>query len=58
MNVAFPSDERHVHFGGGQTETTVKLAPGQHTLQLVLADHLHVPLGPGWVSERITITVK
>jgi hypothetical protein len=58
MNVAFPSDEHHVHFGGGQTEASVKLAPGRHTLQLVLADHLHVPLGPNWVSERITITVK
>lgn len=58
MTVAFPSDDRHVHYGGGQTETTVKLTPGQHTLQLVLGDHLHVPLGPEWVSEKITITVK
>lgn len=58
MTAPFPSDERHVHFGGGQTEATVKLAPGQHTLQLVLGDHMHVPLGLAWVSERITITVK
>jgi hypothetical protein len=58
MNVAVPSDERHVHFGGGQTETSLKLTPGKHTLQLVLGDHLHVPLGQPWVSEKITITVK
>ena len=58
MNAAFPSDEHHIHFGGGQTEATVKLAPGKHTLQLVLGDHLHVPLGQPWVSERITVTVK
>lgn len=58
MDKPVPSDEHHVHFGGGQTETSVKLAPGQHTLQLVLGDHLHVPLGATWVSERITITVK
>ncbi len=58
MNVAVPSDERHVHFGGGQTETSLKLTPGKHTLQLVLGDHLHVPLGQPWISEKITITVK
>ena len=58
MNVAVPSDERHVHFGGGQTETSLKLTPGKHTLQLVLGDHLHVPLGQPWISEKITVTVK
>jgi hypothetical protein len=58
MDKPVPSDEHHVHFGGGQTETSVKLSPGQHTLQLVLGDHLHVPLGQAWVSERITVTVK
>lgn len=58
MNAPIPSDATHIHFGGGQTETTVTLAPGKHTLQLILGDHLHVPLGPKWVSEKITITVK
>ena len=58
MTAAVPSDEKHVHFGGGQTETSLKLTPGKHTLQLVLGDHLHVPLGEPWVSEKITVTVK
>jgi hypothetical protein len=53
-----PNDERHKHFGGGQTETTVSLAPGRHTLQLVLGDKDHVPHDPPLVSERITITVE
>lgn len=53
-----PADARHIHFGGGQTETTLELAPGTHTLQLVLADKDHVPHDPPLVSERITITVK
>lgn len=53
-----PADERHRHFGGGQTETTIELTPGVHTLQLVLGDHAHVPHAPPVVSERITITVK
>jgi hypothetical protein len=53
-----PADEQHRHFGAGQTETTVELAAGEHTLQLVVGDHLHIPLDPPVVSERITITVK
>jgi hypothetical protein len=53
-----PKDERHIHFGGGQTEVTLDLPPGEHTLQLLMGDHLHVPHNPPVVSERITITVK
>ena len=40
------SDAKHLHFGGGQTETMVTLPPGQHTLQLVLGDWSHVPFDP------------
>ena len=58
LNAPIPADERHIHFGGGQTQTVVELKPGQRTLQLVLGDHLHVPLGQPWVSEKITVTVK
>lgn len=46
------------HFGGGQTETTLTLPPGKHTLQLILGDHLHKPHNPPVVSKRITIEVK
>jgi hypothetical protein len=53
-----PADDHHKHFGGGQTETTVDLAPGQHTLQLIMGDHNHVPHDPPVVSDKITITVK
>lgn len=52
-----PMDENHVHFGGGQTETTVTLAPGTHTLQLLLGDMNHIPHNPAVVSKKITITV-
>ena len=51
-------DEQHRHFGGGQTETTVELSPGKHNLQLLLADHLHIPHNPPVMSEKITITVE
>ncbi|MGH8481384.1 MAG: DUF4399 domain-containing protein [Nevskiaceae bacterium] len=53
-----PTGEQVVHFGGGQTETTVTLAPGRHTLQLVLGDWKHQPHRPPVMSETITITVK
>lgn len=53
-----PADAKNVHFGGGQTETTVTLPAGQHTLQLVLGNWTHIPHNPPVVSEVITITVK
>ena len=55
---AIPADDMHKHFGGGQTETTVTLPPGKHTLQLILADQNHVPHKPVVESAVITITVK
>jgi hypothetical protein len=53
-----PADAQHVHFGKGQTEAVVVLAPGTHRLQLLLGDHLHLPHDPPVVSEPITITVR
>jgi hypothetical protein len=47
-----------LHFGKGQSEAEIKLAPGKHTLQLVLGDTDHHPHNPPVYSERITITVK
>lgn len=53
-----PADDNHVHYGGGQTETTLDLGPGTHTLQMVFGDMNHVPHNPPVVSEVITITVE
>lgn len=53
-----PADDNHKHFGGGQTEVELKLAPGKHTLQLVLGDQNHIPHNPPVVSDVITVTVK
>lgn len=57
LDKPIPADARHVHFGGGQTETTIELAPGKHTLQLLLGDYTHTPFKPPVVSKKITITV-
>ena len=58
LDKPIPSDEHYRHFGGGQTETVIDLPPGEHTLQLLLGNALHVPHDPPVVSERITITVE
>jgi hypothetical protein len=58
LDAPIPADATHVHFGKGQTETSVELKPGKHTLQLVLGDQLHIPHDPAVVSKVITITVK
>jgi len=46
------------HFGGGQTETSLTLPKGKHTLQLILGDHQHIPHNPAVFSKKITITVE
>lgn len=51
------ADDHHMHFGGGQTETTIALPPGKHTLQLIMGDASHVPHNPPLASRKITITV-
>jgi hypothetical protein len=53
-----PADEHNLHFGKGQTETTLTLAPGKHTLQLLLADSLHTPHEPAVMSKKVTITIE
>jgi hypothetical protein len=58
VNAGIPVSDNHRHFGLGQTETSIVLKPGVHTLQLVLGDQNHIPHHPVVMSERITITVK
>jgi len=53
-----PADDKHKHFGGGQTETMLTLPAGKHTLQLVLGDWSHVPFNPPLMSSVINVTVK
>jgi len=50
-------DGKVIHFGKGQTETTITLTPGKHTLQLELADATHVPHSPAVASGVVTVNV-
>jgi len=44
--VVVPKDDTHLHFGQGQTEANIALAPGEHTLTMQLADGIHRSYGP------------
>jgi hypothetical protein len=52
-----PSSSNHIHFGGGQTETTIDLPSGVYTLQLLLGNMSHIPHNPPVVSKKIKIEV-
>ncbi len=58
MTQSLPSSDNVKHFGKGQTETTIQLEPGEHTLQLLLGNHLHIPHDPPVMSEKISVTVN
>jgi hypothetical protein len=58
LTLPLPMSDNIRHFGKGQTETTLELAPGKHTLQLLLADYAHTPFTPNVASKKITITVE
>ena len=53
-----PATDQIRHFGGGQTETELTLTPGEHTLQLLLGNYMHIPHDKPVMSKKITITVK
>lgn len=58
LGLPIPKDGQHVHFGDGSTETEITLEPGQHTLQMLLGDHLHIPHDPPLISSQIIIQVE
>jgi hypothetical protein len=57
LDAPLPVTDKILHFGKGQTETTLTLPPGKHTLQLLFADYQHLSFNPPVNSKKITITV-
>ena len=57
LDQPIPNNENNLHFGAGQTETTVTLPVGKHTLQLLMGDANHVPHSPPVMSPIIHVTV-
>ncbi|ALM51479.1 DUF4399 domain-containing protein [Halomonas huangheensis] len=58
LSAPLPATDNMVHFGGGQTETSIELEPGEHQLQLLFNDYRHVSFDPPLASDVITITVE
>ncbi|MGA9333088.1 MAG: DUF4399 domain-containing protein, partial [Rudaea sp.] len=58
LDAPIPNDATHRHFGKAQTETTIHLSPGDHTLQLDFGNFAHMQFNPPIVSKKITIHVK
>lgn len=58
LSQPIPANDNYRHFGGGQTQTSVDLAPGSHRLQILLGDHAHLPHEQPIYSEVINITVR
>ena len=52
-----PNSPTHLHFGKGQTKTTLTLTPGKHTLTLQFADGAHQSYGYA-MRQSITVHVK
>ena len=58
MDMPLSANAQVIHFGKGQTQATIELEPGVHSLQLLLGNHLHVPHARPVMSDKITITVE
>ena len=58
LDAPMPATDKILHFGKGQTETSLTLTPGKHTLEIVFADYLHQSFDPPLHSKKITITVE
>jgi predicted small lipoprotein YifL len=57
-NAPIPEDQNDRHYGKGQTEATIELSPGKHTLQIILGDAKHIPHDPPVQSPVITVNVE
>lgn len=55
---AIPKDDTHLHYGGGQVEAELDLAPGTHTLCLQAADGAHIALEGAGLQQTISVTVE
>jgi len=57
LDAVIIKDRKHLHFGKGQTETTLHLFPGKHSLTLQFGNGHHKSYGRA-LSQTINITVK
>jgi len=58
LTLPIPANENYVHFGLGQTETSLTLEPGTYSLQLLMGNYLHIPHEDPIFSKKIVIIVE
>ena len=58
LDASLPFSDSTRHFGGGQTQASLDLPAGTHTLQLLFMDYRHISFDPPVASDVITITVE
>lgn len=58
LDASLPFSDSTRHFGGGQTEASLDLPAGTHTLQLLFMDYRHISFDPPLSSDVISITVE
>ena len=58
LSLPIPASDNYIHFGGGQTQVTIELTPGQHSLQLLMGNAYHIPHEAPLVSKKITVNVR
>ncbi len=52
-----PNSDTTIHYGKGQTNASLELAPGEYTLSLQFANGVHSSYGPD-MAASIQVTVK
>ena len=58
LDQPIPNDANHLHFDAGETEAEITLAPGTHSLQLLLGDKDHIAHNPPVMSLRIRVVAS
>jgi Domain of unknown function (DUF4399) len=58
LDQPIPNDANHLHFDAGETEAEITLAPGTHTLQLLLGDKDHIAHDPPVMSLSIRVVAR
>jgi hypothetical protein len=53
-----PMDSHHIHLMHGETQKTIPLAVGKHTIQLIEGSASHVAAADALRSDPVTFTVK
>ena len=52
LSLPIPASDNYKHFGGGQTQVSIDLAQGTHTLQLLMGNFVHIHMQHQFIQSR------